>query len=96
MRDVDAFVDEVVSDFRRRLALLGDGGGRRAVDDGISLLTDYRLGGMDETCFERLLATLRAGRSPVGLSVLKPEAIAGELASRWRLYAQEGAATALN
>jgi len=96
VRDVDTFVDEVVSDFRRRLALLGDGGDRRAVEDGISLLTDYRLSGMDESCFERLLATLRAGRSPVGLTVLKPEAIAGELARRWQRYAQEGAAATLN
>lgn len=96
MRNVDAFVDEVVSDFRHRLALLSDGGDRRAVEDGIALLTDYRLSGMDESCFERLLATLRAGRSPVGLMVLKPEAIAGELASRWQRYAQEGAAAALS
>ncbi len=85
-KDVDRFMDETARDLRSRLALLGDGGERRAIEDGIALLTDYRLSGMDETLFERLLATLRAGRSPVGLSVLKPEAIAGELARRWNAY----------
>jgi hypothetical protein len=45
---------------------------------------------MDETLFERLLATLRRSLS-VGLSVLKPEAIAGELARRWNAYAEVSA-----
>lgn len=87
MQNVDSFMDETVSDLRRRLALLDDGGERRAIEDGIALLTDYRLSGMDEQLFERLLASLRAGRSPVGLSVLKPEAIARELSRRWSAYA---------
>jgi hypothetical protein len=87
MRNVEAFMDEVVTDMRRRLALLDDDGDRRAVEDGIALLTDYRLSGMDETRFEKLLATLRAGRSPVGLSVLKPEMIGADLARRWAAQA---------
>jgi hypothetical protein len=93
--DVDRFMDETARELRGRLALLGDGGERRAIEDGIALLTDYRLSGMDVTLFERLLATLRAGRSPVGLSVLKPEAIAGELARRWTAYAGGVGAPAL-
>jgi hypothetical protein len=81
--DVDRFIDDTVADMRRRLALLGDCGDRRAVEDGIALLTDYRLNDMDADGFERLVASLRAGRSPVGLSVLKPQAIAEDLARRW-------------
>lgn len=96
MPDVDLFMDEVVADFRRRLALLGDGGDRRAIEDGIALLAGYRLGGMDEARFEKLLSTLRAGRSPAGLAVLKPQMIAAELAQRWRAYTAEVAAPALN
>lgn len=88
MPSVEVFMDEVVTDFRRRLALLSDGGGRRAIEDGIALLTDYRLSGMDAACFEKLLSTLRAGRSPVGLFVLKPETIADELAGRWQRYTE--------
>ncbi len=84
MPNVEAFIDEVVADMRRRLSLLGDSGDRRAVEDGIALLTGYRLSGMDEALFERLLATLRSGRSPVRLAVLKPETIAAELARRWQ------------
>ncbi len=83
MANVEAFIDDVVADMRRRLALLGDTGDRRAVEDGIALLTDYRLSGMDEALFERLLNTLRSGRSPVRIAVLKPETIASELARRW-------------
>ena len=40
------------------------------------MLTDYRLCSMDASRFEKLLSTLASGRSPVGLAVLKPEAIA--------------------
>jgi hypothetical protein len=79
---------------RARLTLLADGGDRRAIEDGIALLTDHRLAGMDEPVFERLLATLRAGRSPVGLSVLKPEVIGAELAHRWQSFTQGGAIAA--
>lgn len=61
MPNVDSFMDEVVTDYRRCLALLGDGGDRRAIEDGIALLTDYRLSGMDTQRFEVLLSTLRAG-----------------------------------
>lgn len=86
MSNVDAFMEEAVRDMRRRLALLRDDGDRRAIEDGIALLTDYRLHDMDETLFEKLLATLRGGRSPVGLSVLKPETIAAELTRRWSSF----------
>jgi hypothetical protein len=94
MSNVEAFMEEVISDMRARLALLSDGGDRRAIEDGIALLTDYRLSEMDETLFERLLATLRAGRSPVGLAVLKPEVIGAELARRWQSFTQGGAIAA--
>ncbi len=90
MPNVEVFMDEVVADYRRRLALLADNGDRRAIEDGIALLTDYRLSGMDEACFEKLLSRLRSGRSPVGLAVLRPEMIARELAQRWSAY-QTGA-----
>jgi hypothetical protein len=93
---VDLFMDEVVADFRQRLALLGDGGDRRAIEDGIALLTDRRLSGMDQTRFEELLSMLRAGRSPLGRGVLRPEMIATELTARWRTYAAEAATPALN
>jgi hypothetical protein len=86
MPNVDSFLEEVVTDLRRRLLLLGDGGDRRAIEDAIALLTDYRLGGMDAARFETLLSSLRAGRSPVGVTVLKPEVIAAELARRWQEY----------
>ncbi|MEX2226949.1 MAG: hypothetical protein WEB52_10920 [Dehalococcoidia bacterium] len=94
MSNVEAFMEEVVGDMRKRLALLDDDGDRRSIEDGIALLTDYRLSNMDETVFERLLVTLRAGRSPVGLSVLKPEAIGAELARRWQAFTQGGAIAA--
>ena len=96
MPNVERFMDEVVTDLRRRLALLGDCGDRRAIEDGIALLTGYRLGGMDEACFEKLLSTLRAGRSPLGLAVLKPQAIAGELTRRWQEYVAGAAVAARN
>jgi hypothetical protein len=93
---IDLFMDEVVADFRRRLALLGDGGDRRAIEDGIALLTDSRLSGIDAAAFEELLSTLRAGRAPAGHHLLQPEKIAGELARRWQRYAAEAAVPALN
>jgi hypothetical protein len=90
---VDAFIERVVSDFRRRLALLDDDGDRRAIEDAVALLTDYRLSGMDEPAFERLIATMREGRSPVALTVLRPQAIAADLA---REYEQHRGAVAAN
>ena len=84
--NVDAFIERVVSDFRRRLALLDDDGDRRAIEDAVALLTDYRLSAMDEPAFERLIATMRGGRSPVALTVLKPQSIAAELAREYDDY----------
>lgn len=92
MPDIECFMDEVVTDLRRRLALLGDSGDRRAIEDGIALLTDYRLSGLDAARFEKLLSMLRAGRSPVGLTVLRPEMLAAQLARRWRAYCAEAPA----
>lgn len=89
MPSIEHFMDEVVADYRRRLGLLADSGDRRAIEDGIALLTDYRLAGMGEAEFEKLLSMLRSGRSPVGLAVLKPQAIGAELARRWELYRAE-------
>ena|SRR5438552_2967810 len=83
---VDAFIERVASAFRHRLALLDDDGDRRAIEDAIALLTDYRLSGMDEPAFERLIATMHEGRSPVALAVLKPQTIAAELARGYEQY----------
>jgi hypothetical protein len=95
MPDIEHFMDEVVTDYRRRLGLLADCGDRRAIEDGIALLTDYRLAGMGEAQFEKLLSMLRSGRSPVGLAVLKPQAIGADLSRRWAEYRSE-ALVALN
>ena len=43
---------------------------------------------MDESAFQRLIATMREGRSPVALTVLKPQAIAAELAREYEQYRQ--------
>ena len=86
MSIVERFMNDVAADLRQRLALLPDCGDRRAIEDGIALLTDYRLAGMDELRFEKLLSMLRAGRSPVGLGVLKPESIGDDLTRRWQAY----------
>lgn len=91
MDTVDSFIEQTTDDMRRRLALLPDCGERRAVEDGIALLTDYRLSGLDAARFETLLATLRAGRSPVWLAVLKPQVIADELGRRWADYRRQPA-----
>ena len=95
MPDVNAFREVVARDLRRRLALLGDSGERRAIEDGVALLTDARLDGMDASRFEGLLLTLDAGRSPSGLPVLKPRALARELAARWRAYKGETSAVGI-
>ena len=94
MSDVGLFMDEVMADLRRRLALLGDSGDRRTIEDGIALLSGCRAGGMDGPHFESLLSMLRAGRSPAGRSVLKPQAIACELTRRWHEYSAGAAVTA--
>lgn len=96
MPNVERFMDEVVTDLRRRLALLGDCGDRRAIEDGIALLTGYRLRGIDEARFEKLLSTLCAGRTPAGLTVLKPQAIGGELTRRWQEHRAGAAVAARN
>jgi len=87
--DVDAFIDGIVDEYRSRLALLDDCGDRRALEDAVALLTDYRLQGMDARAFARLLATLCSGRSPVRLAVLKPEAVGLELRERWRAHQRD-------
>ncbi len=91
MSVVDRFIRDVEADLRRRLALLGDCGDRRAIEDGIALLSDYRLDGMNEARLEKLIATLLSGRSPVGLAVLKPQRIGELLGQRWAAYAAEAA-----
>jgi len=87
--DVDTFIDATVDEYRSRLALLDDCGDRRALEDAIALLTDYRLQGMDARAFETLLATLCGGRSPVRLAVLKPEAVGLALRERWRAHLRD-------
>ena len=87
-------MDEVMVDLRRRLALLGNSGDRRAIEDVIALLSGCRSGGMDGPHFESLLSMLRAGRAPAGRTLLKPHAIACELTRRWHEYTAEAAVTA--
>ncbi len=96
MPNVDAFRAEVARDLRRRLALLSDSGDRRALEDGVALLMDARLDGMDAARFEGLLMTLDAGRSPSGLPVLKPQTLARELVARWEAYTRKERVAALN
>jgi len=96
MSSIDLFMQDLVRDMRRRLALLGDCGDRRAIEDGIALLTDCRDRDIDEARFETLLVTLRSGRAPAGLSLLKPQAFAQELDARWRAYRTEAIAAAGN
>lgn len=83
---IDDFMDEVQAGFRRRLTLLGDCGERRAIEDGIALLAQARLRGIDRTRFELLLSTLCEGRSPAGLPVLRPMQIGRDLTRLWQEY----------
>jgi hypothetical protein len=89
MPDIDAFLEEAARELRRRLPLIDDEDARRPIEDAIALLTDYRLCGMDAPAFERLLTTLAAGRSPVGMAVLAPQALARVLSARWSAYTAE-------
>jgi hypothetical protein len=83
MPNIEDFMDGVMAEFRGRLALLGDSGDRRAIEDGIALLMAYRRGDMDVARFEMLLSTLRSGRCPDGLSVLRPQLVGEEIGRRW-------------
>jgi hypothetical protein len=85
MPNIDAFLDETAHELRWRLVFAGDAA-RVQIEDAIALLTDYRLSGMDAAAFHRLLATLRAGRSPVALTATPPQTIARDLAARWAAY----------
>lgn len=96
MSRVELFFEDAVSDLRRQLAAAGDAVRRTALEDRIALLTDYRLAGLDEPQFERLLGTLQAGRSPVGLRALAPYEVALDLQQRWHIYCAEGIAQARN
>lgn len=95
MTTIERFFDDAVADMRRQLAASGRTGNasRGAIEDRIALLTDYRLAGMDEAQFERLLAMLASGRSPVWLSAIDParaaRELAGDLAQRWGAYRAE-------
>jgi len=93
---VDSFLDGIVRELSHRLSQLGDTGARRAVEDEIALLTDYHLAGMDGDGFERCIAMLRAGRSPVRLAATSPQAIGDELSARWRLRAHAELSPARN
>lgn len=85
MSTVERFFEDAVADMRRQLTGIS-AGSRDAIEDRIALLTDYRLAGIDEAQFERLLATLAGGRSPVWLRAIDPRDVAGDLARRWGAY----------
>jgi hypothetical protein len=89
MPSIEDFMDGVMAEFRGRLALLGDSGDRRAIEDGIALLATYRRSDMDVARFEMLLSTLRSGRCPDGLSVLRPRMVGEEIGRRWAAYRGE-------
>ena len=95
MPSIEDFMDGVMAEFRGRLALLGDSGDagcttiRGAIEDGIALLAAYRQSDMDVARFEMLLSTLRSGRCPDGLSVLRPERLAVELSRLLAIYQAE-------
>ena len=92
MPDVEQFMDSVVADLRHRLALLDDDGDRRAIEDGIALLTEERTRGLNAPLFEHLLAGLRAAMAPAGSPVLRPEFIGRELSRRWAEHTIRAAA----
>ena len=84
---IDAFFDDAVVAYRAQL--LRDGAPAGA-EDAITLLTDYRLSGIDERGFELLLARLTNGRSPVALLASEPQSIAADLSDRWQAFQQRG------
>lgn len=88
MSNVERFFEDAVADMRRQLVSSG-AASREAIEDRIALLTDYRLAGIDEAQFQRLLTMLAAGRSPVWLRAIDPCDLAGDLARRWGAYRTE-------
>ncbi len=96
MSRVELFFEDAVSDLRRQLASANGALRRAALEDRLALLTDYRLAGIDESQFERLLSSLRTGRSPVSLRAVEPRDIARDLAQQWHTYRAEGALQARN
>jgi hypothetical protein len=81
---MDAFLERTASEYRARLALLGDSGERRALEDAVALLADARhwINGVDG--FKALVASLRGRRARV--SVLRPSVLADDLERRWQAY----------
>lgn len=96
MSRVELFFEDAVSDLRRQLASASGTLRRAALEDQLTLLTDYRLAGIDESQFERLLSSLRTGRSPVSLRAVEPHDVARDLAHQWQTYRAEGAVHARN
>ncbi len=91
MMRIDTFFDDAVAAYRAQVA---SDDGRAGAEDAITLLTDYRLSGIDERSFELLLARLTQGRSPVALLGSQPQTIAADLADRWQAYQQRSAVLA--
>ncbi|MDE3095913.1 MAG: hypothetical protein KGK07_07925 [Chloroflexota bacterium] len=83
---IDAFLADALAAYRAQLALLDDDGDRGALEDAITLLTDYRLCDIDAHAFLALLARMSQGRSPVALLASRPERMAEDLAARWQAY----------
>lgn len=72
--------------YRARLAQSDDGGERSRTEDAIALLTDYRISGLDAAEFEAVLSRMGNGRAPVALLASSPQAVAADVARRWRRF----------
>jgi hypothetical protein len=94
MPNVDSFLDGIARDLQATLPGLHETA-RRSIEERIAMLTDYRLNGMDEAGFARLLATMASGRSPVALQTVQPQVFARELADRWARHTQAARVPAL-
>lgn len=66
---------------------------RRALDDRIRFLTDYRLWGADASALERVIEALRRGDDGGRLLIETPATFGRDLARRWQAFVGEEALT---
>ena len=84
--DVDIFVDDAVCAYQRRLAAARAERDRAIAEAALTLLTDYRMCGIDAAGFDALLARMARGRSPVTLLRATPSSVAADIAAHWRAH----------